>query len=94
MGAILRTFPVGPDKGQDHGLLLSALEAINRLNLELGVLAGEALPEQIHLKQKAGLRSRRQVRDPITPPWAPFSDNSSKLCVPEACSLFLSLAWE
>lgn len=58
MGAALRTFPVGPDKGQDHGLLLSALEAINRLNLELGVLVGEALSEQVHLKQKvSGPRS-------------------------------------
>lgn len=50
MGATPRTFPVGPDEGQDHSLLLSALEAINRLNLKLRVLAGEALPEQIHLK--------------------------------------------
>ena len=89
MGAT-RTFPVGPDEGQDHGLLRSALEAINRLNLELRVLAGEALPEQIHLKQKTGLRSHGQVRDPITPPWAPFSANSSKLCVPEALAYFSS----
>lgn len=62
MGAALCTFPVGPDKGQDHCLLLSALEAINRLNLELRVLAGEALSEQVHLKQKAGPRSHHQVR--------------------------------
>lgn len=63
MGAALCTFPVGPDKGQDHSLFLSALEAINRLNLKLRVLAGEVLSEQIHLKQKAEPIFHYQTRD-------------------------------
>lgn len=58
----LHTFPVGPDKGQDHSLLLSALKAVNRLDLQLRVLVREALSEQIHLKQKAGPRCHQQVR--------------------------------
>lgn len=60
--AVLYTFPVGPDKGQDHSLLLTALKAINRLNLQLRVLVREALSEQIHLKRKAEPRCHHQVR--------------------------------
>lgn len=60
--AVLHTFPVGPNKGQNHSLLLAALKAINRLNLQLRVLVREALSEQIHLKQKAELRCHHQVR--------------------------------
>lgn len=55
----LRTFPVGSDEGQDHGLLLSALEAVHRLNLKLGVPLRQALSEQVHLKHQA------------RPPWRP-----------------------
>lgn len=48
-----RTLPVGSDEGQHHGLLLAALEAIDRLDLQLGVLVREALSQQVHLKHRA-----------------------------------------